>query len=189
MLWDVRAPEVAAWCLGSSGISWDASSCKRRKRKWKTPKAQTVRSIFSRTDDTRGAEAGGSSPPLLDGDPILCVHSAILARQLSPEMPSGSSGPRLSHLSLLTARWLSGEMTSQYLWGLPWLGLLYWNLSLAPGLSISINCSEDPGIKLTPERRIMIYYLLIYVGLLTWRNWGLRLSHHGVSVLSCPLLK
>lgn len=77
------------------------------------------RRMFARTDDTRGAEAGGSSPPLLDGDPILCVPSAILAHQLSPEMPSRRSGPRLSHLSLLTARWSSGEMTSQYLWGLP----------------------------------------------------------------------
>lgn len=58
-----------------------------------------MRKMFSRTDDTRGVEAGGWSPPL-GVDPIPCVHSALLARQLSSEMPSGRRGPRFFHLSL-----------------------------------------------------------------------------------------
>ena len=102
----------------------------------------------------------------------------------------GERGSCSSRLSLLTAQWFSGEMTSQLLLGLPWLGVVYLNPNLAPGVSSACSDgTEDLGIKLIPGGREMIYYLLISVNLLTWRNWGLRLSHQNISVLSCSSIK
>lgn len=48
--------------------------------------------------------------------------------------------------------------------------LVYVNHPLAPAISTLRNgCTEDSGIKLIPQRRVMIFYLLMHVNLLTWR--------------------
>lgn len=132
---------------------------------------------------------GGWLTQLLTVDPAPCFYPAFLARHLSRETPC-TGRPVLSHLCLLTARWFSGVMTSQCLLRLLWLVVVYWTLNVAPGGStLRANYTDDLGIRLTPERRIMIYYTLIYMNLGTWRNWGLRLSCQNISLLSFPLLK
>ena len=121
--------------------------------------------------------------------PWSSSHSTIFVCRLNPEL---SGGKRVLFFPLISfdCQWFFGEMTSQLLLGLHWLGVVYLNLNLAPGVSSACSDgTEDLGIKLIPGGREMIYYLLISVNLLTWRNWGLRLSHQNISVLSCSSIK
>lgn len=129
----------------------------------------------------------GPLSPCVDPGPAPTLRSLCAD---SIQSCPGERGSCSSHLSLLTAWCFSGEMTSQLLLGLSWLGVVYLSLNLAPGISSVCNDgTEDLGIKLIPGGREMIYYLLISVNLLTWKNWGLRLSHQNISVLSCPSIK